>query len=131
MRLERKLTAESYPQLTPETSTIALKSAWVIIPKTMKSEILPLLLLLLNVIYVNSNENTCSKESHEEGCDSSAIDYSLNGLDQEDPILIQAIKERFLVPPNPKKKLKLQQKLTADILYGQYGQPAEVDKIFK
>ncbi|TRY67264.1 hypothetical protein TCAL_15889, partial [Tigriopus californicus] len=91
-----------------------------------------LLVLVLNVLFVSCNEDTCSKEDSENSdCDSGAIDYSLNGLDQEDPILIQAIKDRFLVPPDPKKKLKLQQKPKGAILYGQYGQPAEVDKIFK
>ena len=47
----------------------------------------------------------------------------LLGLDQEDPALIRAIKERVLIPPPPKKaKLNLKSGMSWEKLKGQFGQ---------
>eukprot|EP00095_Tigriopus_kingsejongensis_P001337 maker-scaffold1057_size73593-snap-gene-0.26 protein:Tk01337 transcript:maker-scaffold1057_size73593-snap-gene-0.26-mRNA-1 annotation:"hypothetical protein DAPPUDRAFT_224483" len=87
------------------------------------------------VLLVHANQNgDCHQKNNERAepnGDNAAIDYSLNGLAQDDPTLIRAIQSRYLVPPNPKKRLKLQQKLTPSILKGQFGQPYEVDEIFR
>ena len=56
----------------------------------------------------------------------------LNDLDQEDPVLIQALRERILVrPPDPRVKPNLYGSGSAKSLQGQFGQPIEVDKILK
>ena len=61
------------------------------------------------------------------------IDYSLNSLDQADPRLVQAIKDRFLLlnPPQKWKKLKLRNPATFKVLKGQFGQPIIVDELYK
>lgn len=63
------------------------------------------------------------------------IDYSLNVMEQDDPRLIEAIRERFLMPPPPdpkKRPRRLAQKATsAKALQGQHGQPHYVDSLFK
>ena len=53
----------------------------------------------------------------------SRIYPELLGLDQEDPALIKAIKERVLIRPPPKKaKLKLKSGMSWEKLKGQFGQ---------
>ena len=56
----------------------------------------------------------------------------LNDLDQEDPVLIQALREKILVkPPDPRVNPILYGSGSAKSLQGQFGQPIEVDKILK
>ena len=56
------------------------------------------------------------------------IDESLNELDQEDPKLIDVIRQRYLIPPPTDRPLTLP--ITGDKLKlgGQFGQVEEVDK---
>jgi hypothetical protein len=55
---------------------------------------------------------------------------SLDGLDQEDPILIEAIKAKHLVLPPPVDKL-YNFKVKVPNVKGQYGQPQVVEEILK
>merc|ERR1719360_139028 len=55
----------------------------------------------------------------------------LQGLEQDDPKLIQALKERVLIAPNPKAKLNMTKPLTQKFLRGQYGQPLEIEEVLK
>jgi hypothetical protein len=55
------------------------------------------------------------------------IDWSLNDLSQDDPKLIQILKQKYLVRPN-KKPLNLTHPVSSKTLKGQYGQPMLIDE---
>ncbi len=60
------------------------------------------------------------------------MDPSLNGLDQEDPVLIEAIRERFLeFPPKKRRPIKLLRPPSGKLLRAQFGQPMEVDELYR
>ena len=67
-----------------------------------------------------------SQECERESCsnnDHPKIYPELLGLDQEDPVLIQAIKDKVLIPPPPKTaKLNLESSMSWTKLKGQFGQ---------
>ena len=73
---------------------------------------------------------TCTKETCEieEGV---IIHWDLNGMDQNDPKLIEAIKTKVLIPPPSKQKLKLNLPTSMKFINGQYGQPLVIEKILK
>lgn len=82
--------------------------------------VLSLTLLRLNVVVL------------EDDIEETDIYPELNDLDQEDPVLIQALRERVLVkPPDPRVTPILYGKGSHKSLQGQFGQPIEVDKILK
>ena len=60
------------------------------------------------------------------------IHWDLIGLDQDDPFLIQSIKNKVLLPP-PKngRKLKLKQPIGRKLYYGQHGQSFKVDDFLR
>jgi len=74
--------------------------------RSQKFHILIILLLPLCLVQtVESVQGICNKENSEAGCmnaviDSGFIDESLNSLDQEDPVLIEAIRKLFLPIPS-------------------------------
>ena len=57
------------------------------------------------------------------------IYWSLNGLEQDDPKLIQRLRNEILIPPNPNLKLNLSQKLGLTNLEGQFKQVPRVEQI--
>ena len=57
------------------------------------------------------------------------IDWSLNDLSQDDPLLIKLLQEKYLIEPN-KRAFNLTIPMTASLLKGQFGQPHELDKQF-
>ena len=58
----------------------------------------------------------------------SQIHWNLNGLEQNDPILIQKIKNDILIPPNRHQTLSVKDPLE-DNEGGQYGQVSRIEKI--
>ena len=58
----------------------------------------------------------------------SQIHWNLNGLNQDDPILIQKIKNDILIPPNPHQTLTLKDPPETNES-GQYGQVSRIEKI--
>ena len=58
------------------------------------------------------------------------IYHDLIGLDQQDPVLIDALKTKILIPPS-KKPLSLTMALSRKNLDGQFGQVSKVDNILK
>ena len=73
---------------------------------------------------------TCTKETCEieEGV---IIHWDLNGMDQNDPKLIEAIKTKVLIPPPSKQKLKLRLPTSMKFINGQDGQPSAIERILK
>ena len=73
---------------------------------------------------------TCTKETCEieEGV---IIHWDLNGMDQNDPKLIEAIKTKVLIPPPSKQKLALKLPTSMKFINGQDGQPSAIEKILK
>jgi hypothetical protein len=72
------------------------------------------------------SENECSVIDKTE-----VIDWSLNDLRQDDPKLIQILKEKYLIGPN-NKALNLTHPPSNKALEGQFGQPLYLDEnIFK
>ena len=61
------------------------------------------------------------------------IDRSLNSLDQSDPVLVEAIRTRFLVAPpaTPTLNLTSNVRMNPNALKGQFGQPIEVDRLYR
>ena len=59
------------------------------------------------------------------------IDSTLNDLEQDDPRLIEAIKTRFLVRPPNRNFSKLHLSGPNPKLDGQFGQPLEIDKLWR
>ena len=61
------------------------------------------------------------------------IDRSLNSLDQSDPVLVEAIRARFLVAPPATPTLNLTSNVRSNpnALKGQFGQPIEVDRLYR
>ena len=58
----------------------------------------------------------------------SQIHWELNGMNQNDPILIQTIKNDILIPPNqPKQPLTLKNPKVSE--NGQFGQVPKIEKI--
>ena len=58
----------------------------------------------------------------------SKIHWNLNGMNQNDPILIQTIKKHILIPPNqPKQPLTLKNPKVSE--NGQFGQVPKIEKI--
>ena len=58
----------------------------------------------------------------------SQIHWNLNGLEQNDPILIQKFKNDILIPPNRHQTLSLKDP-PEDNEGGQYGQVSRIEKI--
>ena len=73
---------------------------------------------------------TCTKETCEieEGV---VIHWDLNGMEQNDPKLIEAIKSKVLIQPPTKQKLELKLPTSMKFINGQYGQPSAIEKILK
>ena len=73
---------------------------------------------------------TCAKnvEIREDGL--VKIYWDLNGMKQDDPELIQIIKEEILVPPDG-AKLNLTYEPSAKAIKGQYGQVNDAERILK
>ena len=64
------------------------------------------------------------------------VDPSLNELDQEDPRLVEIIRDELLVhPPNERKELNLEpmndKHKRINNLSGQYGQPMAIEELLK
>ena len=60
------------------------------------------------------------------------IHWDLLGLDQDDPFLIQSIKNKVLLaPPKNGRKLKLKQPIGRKLYYGQHGQSFKVDEFLR
>jgi hypothetical protein len=64
---------------------------------------------------------------NEDNIEIEEIDWSLNDLSQDDPKLIQILKEKYLIQPN-KKPLNLTNPPSSNKLKGQYGQPIFLDE---
>lgn len=74
--------------------------------------------------------NECST-GLDEGVEELRIDESLNEYDQEDERLIEILKNEYLVSPDSKKSIFLSQKPSSKSLGGQFGQPYEIDDMYK
>ncbi len=73
-----------------------------------------------------------SSETADSDIEEGVIDPSLNGLPQDDPELIRALQERFLVPPpEGNAPINFKGPLGPQVLGGQFGQPYRVDEIYK
>jgi hypothetical protein len=57
------------------------------------------------------------------------IDMSLNDLSQDDPILVNLIRERYLIEPS-KKAINLTKPASTETLKGQFGQPIFLDESY-
>ena len=59
------------------------------------------------------------------------IYWNLNGRDQEDPVLIQRLRNEILIPPGPhtNQNLNLSQKIGLIQLNGQFNQVPQVEKV--
>ena len=84
----------------------------------------------INFCFSSNDSNTCSKDSCyiEEGV---PIHWDLTGLHQNDPKLIEAIKNKVLWPIPISKKLNLYKPPTISNIKGQYGQPLIIEEILK
>ena len=85
---------------------------------------------------VNSEEKEISDQlkkekecliSNDDNIETEEIDWSLNDLSQDDPKLIQILKEKYLIRPN-NKPLNLTNPVSSKTLKGQYGQPMLIDE---
>ena len=82
-------------------------------------------LLTLSVVHAEDDvQGSCNKENSEADCqnaipDSGFIDESLNGLDQEDPVLIEAIK-KLLLPIPSKGDYRVYCSIKCKVKLGQY-----------
>ena len=84
---------------------------------------------------VDSNEvlenEVCHSGNGDEGCNKEAIeevgviDESLNNLEQDDPKLVQILKEKYLIPPS-QEAYNFSKKAHLD-LRGQFGQPLLIE----
>ena len=72
----------------------------------------------------NDGKNECSIIDETED-----IDRSLNKLSQDDPKLIQTLKDKYLIGPN-NKPLNLRRPPSNKLLKGQFGQPEYLDENF-
>ena len=97
-----------------------------------------LLVLFITDLYVLIAETTEEEEDQPNYCRTKdcldpnvPIHWDLVGLTQDDPKLIQAIKNKVLWSPPKDKKLKLEKPTSAKIIGGQYGQSTEVETILK
>ena len=90
-----------------------------------------ILSILFIVSYVYCDEKGVCENSNE-SCEKEEVSiYSeLNGLEKNDPKLIQALKNDILLKPK-NAKLNLKHGAFPKILKGQYGQPYEVEDILK
>ncbi len=73
-----------------------------------------------------NSDKDCSI-SNDNNIETEEIDWSLNDLSQDDPKLIQILKEKYLVRPN-NKPLNLTHPVSSKTLKGQYGQPMLIDE---
>jgi hypothetical protein len=72
-----------------------------------------------------NNEKECLISN--ENIETEDIDWSLNDLNQDDPKLIQILKDKYLIGPN-NKTLNLAHPVSSRTLKGQYGQPMLIDE---
>ena len=80
------------------------------------------------LIFVNSTKNTENEEcTVKNKISADHIDMSLNDLDQGDPVLVNLIRERYLIEPS-KKAINLTKPASAETLKGQFGQPIFLDE---
>ena len=78
--------------------------------------------------------DSCSETADDDNTEvAGVIDRSLNGLDQADSRLVEAVRKRFLVAPAADRKLNLSLGVmdNPNLLRGQFGQPIEVDKLYR
>ena len=90
-----------------------------------------ILSILFIVSYVYCDEKGVC-ENNNESCEKEKVNiyYELNGLEKNDPKLIQALKNDIILKPK-KEKINLKHGAFPTILKGQYGQPYEVEDILK
>ncbi len=75
------------------------------------------------------DEDSCDRNSF--SCQAEpTIFWELNGLSQDDPKLIEAIKSKVLIPPSG-KPLNLTERPTRKLLGAQYGQPFDVEEVLR
>ena len=73
------------------------------------------------------NEKVCLISNDDANIETEEIDWSLNDLSQDDPKLIQILKDKYLIRPN-NKPLNLTNPVSSKTLKGQYGQPMLIDE---
>ena len=88
----------------------------------LKWKTILLISFIASHVYCNE-KGVCDKEEVE-------IYSELNGLNQNDPKLIEALKNNILLKPK-QAKLNLKHSPSPKFLRGQYGQPYEVEDILK
>ena len=95
--------------------TILLALYWIV-----RERALSLTVIAICVFFMNSGK--CSEQSK---LSSMQIDPSLNGLVQDDPFLINTIKEHYIVPPsNAPQNLSM----VSNDIEGQFGQATYIAK---
>jgi len=81
------------------------------------------------IVSENSNTEKVCPAFFDSNIEIEEIDWSLNELSQDDPKLIQILKEKYLIQPN-KKLLNLALSPSSNNLKGQYGQPMFLDETY-
>ena len=83
-------------------------------------------LTIIAISAVSGNEESCYYQNRDGQCFermvAPEIDYSLNELDQNDPKLIQIIKDRYLIPPPDAEKNPMELPEGEVDTSGQFGQ---------
>ena len=74
---------------------------------------------------------SCEKGVCKDDVEELRINAELNEYEQDDERLIEILKNDYLVKPDPSKKLWLSQNPTSSSLGGQFGQPYEIDDMYK
>jgi hypothetical protein len=95
--------------------------------QTMTSKILLVLITTATVLVSSELSSVCNKE--DVTCtdkDLVKIYWSLNGLKQDDPALIEVLKNEILIPPDG-KELNMLGPMSSKRLGGQFGQPYLVE----
>ena len=84
--------------------------------------------VICSEVECNSIDDAGCRKGVETTADGVNIYWDLNGLDQEDPVLIQALKDRVLIAPD-KKSINLTYSVSMKNLNGQFSQPKTVEEI--
>jgi hypothetical protein len=103
--------------------------------------VLCVLFILFQIGFVISSEVEtveCQSKDDDGSCrkgvettaDGVNIYWDLNGLDQDDPVLIQALKDQVLIPPD-NQPLNLTYTASMKNLNGQFSQPKTVEKLLR
>lgn len=100
---------------------------------TMKPFLTPFLVTILHVLIVCTSEEVEPNYCRTKDCldPNVPIHWDLVGLDQNDPKLIEAIKNQVLWAPPKNKKLALERPTSAKRIGGQYGQSTEIEALLK